>query len=59
MTIERPELNSIVTIQTTPYISLRGRYIGPDNNNPDNILVYHMTEVHSGEWIKLETKEND
>ena len=59
MTHERPEHGAIVTAEVTPYIMLRGRYIGPDKDNLEKILVQTMGAVHSGTWKKLETKEDD
>ena len=59
MTHERPEHGAIATIEVTPYIILRGRYIGPDKNNLEKILVHTMGATHSGTWIKLETREDD
>jgi hypothetical protein len=59
MTPERPEHGAIVTIEVTPYITLRGRYIGPDSNNLEKILVHTMGGTHSGTWIKLETNRDD
>jgi hypothetical protein len=54
---ERPEHGTLVTIEVTHYITLRGRYIGPDKDNLEKILVHTMGATHSGTWIKLETKD--